>query len=305
MKILDWLATCDPVIVRLTNKYLNRVNEPYHEKGFIGQYLALYDFKENMWGHGIYSPKWVSTHYTLFELLYMEINPQHPIYEKALFHILDVMWKLDGYVNKYRHQDMCIVGMMLNMLAYKDINHPAIEEMLDYILKHQFADGGWNCEWESKKPKQSSLHTTLSVLEGLSMLQIQGYQKRDLSVYIDQGIQIMLNKKFFRKETSGDVIHPHMASYHYPYRWKYDYLRALELLSNIKYPYHHTMEESLNLLREDIKKGYLRPGYQYPGKTHMTLEKGQSGFNTLRALKVLKNYDTSFYHQIIEKDFEY
>jgi len=305
MKILDWLSTCDPVIVRLTNKYLNEQDTPYHEKGFINQYLALYDIKENMWGHGIYSPKWISTHYTLFELLYMEINPNHPIYEKALFHILDVMWKKDGYVNKYRHQDMCIVGMMLNMLAYKDINHAVIEEMLDYVLKHQFADGGWNCEWEAKKPKQSSLHTTLSVLEGLSMLQLQGYQKRDLSVYIDQGIQIIFKKKFFRKETTGEIISPHMASYHYPHRWKYDYLRALELLSNIKYPYHHIMEESLNLLREDIKKGYLRPGYQYPGKTHMTLEKGKSGFNTLRALKVLKRYDPNYYQHIIEKDFEY
>lgn len=305
MKILGWLSIQDPVIVRLTNKYLHDMDVPYHEEGYIKSYLSLFNPQENMWGHGIYSPKWISTHYTLFELLYMEMNPHHPIYKKAITHILDVMWKKDGYVNKYRHQDVCVVGMMLNMLAYMDIHHPLIEEMLDYILDHTFYDGGWNCAWEMKKPKQSSLHTTLSVLEALSMLKQNGYKKRDLSSYIEGGVQFIFKKQFFRRETTHEIIHEDMATYHYPYRWKYDYLRALECLVSIKYPYHQSMDESLNLLRQEIKKGYLKPGYRYPGKTHFTLEKGASAFNTLRALKVLKFYDESYYEHIINQDFDY
>lgn len=305
MKIIDWLLTQDPVIVRLTNKYLNDMNVPYHEDGYIKTYLSLYDTQKNMWGQGIYSPKWISTHYTLFELLYMEINPNHPIYQRALFHILKVMWQKDGYVSKYRHQDLCVVAMMLNMLAYMDINHPIVEEMLDYILKHTFSDGGWNCSWESKKPKQSSLHTTCSVLEAFSMLKQKGYQKRDLSTYIESGVRFILKKKFFRRETNHEIIHQEMANYHYPYRWKYDYLRALECMISFNYPYHSHMDESLSLLRQDIKKGYLKPGYRYPGKTHITLEKKMSGFNTLRALKVLKYYDQPFYNHITNQDFEY
>ncbi|MDX9691978.1 MAG: hypothetical protein RBT45_05920 [Acholeplasmataceae bacterium] len=305
MKILDWLLIQDPVIVRLSNKYLLNQKVEYHEEGLIKTYLDLYHHEEHMWGHGIYSPKWISTHYTLLELFDMDINPKNEIYIDAVHQLVKHMWFPKGRVNKYRHQDMCVVAMMLKLLAYTDINHPAIDEMIDYILMHQFLDGGWNCMWESKKPQQSSLHTTLSVIEAFHVVMTQGYARRNLISKINEGVDVILRKKFFRKESDGSIIHEHMASHHYPPRWKYDYFRALEYLATIHYPYTNIMDESLDFIRHELKKGYLSPGYKYPGKIHFVLERKKSAFNTLRALKILKAYDASYYEEIMKKDFEY
>ena len=305
MRVIDWLLTQDPVIVRLTKKYLLDHKVAYTHKGYIEKYLTLYDHKTNMWGGGFYSPKWVSTHYTLLELREMEIDPHHFIYHTAVNHLVSNIWvSSTGRVNKYRHQDLCVVGMMINLLGYSDVNHPAIPEMVNYIISHQMMDGGWNCLWEMKRPKQSSLHTTLSVLEGFQTLIENSYSNQNLVPYINQGISFILKKRLFKRETNNQIIHPDMASHHYPARWKYDYLRALLFMERIHYPHHSCFDEGLNMLENEIKKGYLTPGYKYPGKTHFRLELKKSGFNTLRALRVLRCYRNTFYKSFIIKDFD-
>ena len=306
MTIIDWLLTLDPVIVRLTKKYLLDLDVPFSNDGYINAYLNLYNKKNKEWGNGIYSPKWTSTHYTLLELRDMEIDPQCTYYKEAVLHLVSKMWvHPSGRVNKYRHQDLCIVGMMLSLLGYFDINHPSVCEMVNYIILHQIPDGGWNCEWEMKSPKQSSLHTTLSVIEGLQTLIENGYVKQDLKPYIHQGIGFILKKRLFRRESNHAIIHHHMASHHYPTRWKYDYLKALLFMERVRFPYHPIFDESLDILENGIKKGYLTPGYKYPGKTHFILESKKSGFNTYRALRVLKFYRKKTYTELLSKDFDY
>jgi hypothetical protein len=305
MKVIDWLLTGDPVIVRLTNKYLLGIDEISKDDGFIKRYLDLFDENENMWGHGIYSPKWISTHYTLLELCDMEINSNNPIYKKAVLHLVKDMWPKDGKVNKYRHQDMCVVAMMMRMLAYSDPSHGKIEEMLTYILKHQLPDGGWNCSWERDKTLKSSLHTTLSVLEAMQMLVDKGYQKQNLLDKIQEGVSFIYKKRFFRKETNNEVIYPDFQSHHYPPRWKYDYFRAMFFLAKAHYPYNQHMDEPLSMIKHEMNQGYLTPGKKYTGKFHFTLESKKSRFNTLRAMIILNEYDQSFYQEIIKKDFEY
>jgi hypothetical protein len=215
------------------------------------------------------------------------------------------MWPKDGKVNRYRHQDLCVVAMMLRMLAYADMNHHAISEMMTYILDHQMPDGGWNCAWERDKTHKSSLHTTLSVLETFQVLSHHRVNEQVINQKINDGIQFILKKRFFRKESNDEIIHHDMASHHYPPRWKYDYFRAMFYLSQMKYPYRAVMDESLFMIKHEIEKGYLTPGKKYSGKTHFLLESKKSMFNTLRALIILKHYDFPYYQQLIKKDFEY
>lgn len=305
MRIIDWLLSGDPVIVRLTNKYLMDEDLASKDNGYIAKYLSLYNAEENMWGHGIYSPKWISTHYTLLELCDMEIHPKNHIYLQAVNHLVHDMWHEDGKVNAYRHQDLCVVAMMLRMLSYVDIKHKAIEEMISFIIKHQMPDGGWNCAWERDKTKKSSLHTTLSVLEAFQMIIDQGVNNDEIKQKMLDGIDFIFKKRFFRKESNNNIIHPDMASYHYPPRWKYDYFRAMFFLAKRKHLYDQTMDEPIEMIKHEIEKGYLSPGKKYSGKTHFLLESKKSRFNTLRALIILKQYDHTFYQDIIKKDFEY
>ncbi|MGD9887236.1 MAG: hypothetical protein AB7T03_04685 [Bacilli bacterium] len=67
MKIMDWLLQGDAVINRLTLKHLFDKNLDDAQEGLINRYLVLYDSPKRLFGGGLYSPKWISTHYTLLE----------------------------------------------------------------------------------------------------------------------------------------------------------------------------------------------------------------------------------------------
>ena len=97
-----------------------------------------------------------------------------------------------------------------------------------------------------------------------------------------------------------------MISFHYPPRWKYDAFRALEYFQSIKLPMDIRMHEAIDVINEQMEKGYITKGKAYTGKIHFKLEEGkESRFNTLRALKILRFYDPLSYQKIINTDFEY
>ncbi len=71
-------------------------------------------------------------------------------------------------------------------------------------------DGGWNCSWERKpKPKQSSLHTTLSVLEAFHAYIENGYTYKidEIHLVIPKGVSYILSKRLFiRLEQTKSII---------------------------------------------------------------------------------------------------
>jgi hypothetical protein len=299
MNVLTWLKQGDPVIARLVNKYLLDQDVKYIDDGYIQKYIHLYDSESKRWGHGIYSPKWISTHYTLLELKYMEIDPMHNVYQEAVKNLVDHLWIDEKPKKGHRQQDMCIVGMLIQLVTYANIHEQRNPRMMDYILDHQFDDGGWNCQWDSgRNPKISSVHTTISVLEGLHEFVKNNYTYRleDVKKAIHQGIECLLSRDVILNKKSKQPLHPSMVKYHYPPRWKYDYLRVLELLADMKYPYDQRLDQVMTILLNDIKDGRLKRGTQIPGLIHFQLEKTTYGrFNTLRALKVLKHYRSDVY----------
>ncbi|MBU1143589.1 MAG: hypothetical protein KKH92_08105 [Firmicutes bacterium] len=302
MHIFDYLQSGDPVTTHLTKKYLLDQESSHHDSGFIKKYLDLFDSKTNRWGNGVYGPKWISTHYTTQELNYMEISPNHPIYQKGLKTLIDYEWVNKGMYNKTRRQDMCIVGMLVSFITYGNMQDPKLEEMIDYILSHQFLDGGWNCTWDSgKNPKISSVHTTLSVLEGLSSYDKNGYsyQLSEVKNAIPKGISCLLDRDLFKDKKTGKPIHPKMVESHYPPRWKYDILRVLDYLATIQYPYDPRMEDAIQMIISKMKNGYMPKGSRISGLIHFPLETDTyARFNTIRALKVLKLYKPQIFKDL-------
>ncbi|MDO9629083.1 MAG: hypothetical protein Q7I99_04205 [Acholeplasmataceae bacterium] len=299
----DFLISGDIVTTYLAEKYLFNHIFNHQDKGYIEKYLTLFDSKTCRWGNGVYGPKWISTHYTIAELKYMEISYNHPTFQLGLKTLLDYEWVNKGMYNKTRHQDMCIVGMLLSFLSYGRVVDPKINEMVDYILSHQFSDGGWNCSWDSgKNPKISSVHTTISVLEGLSEYQKNGFTYRinEVKEAIPKGIEALLSRDLYKQKSNGLPIHHSMIDIHYPQRWKYDILRVLEYLSMIEYPYDSRMEDGIKIIENKMKNGYMPKGTQISGLIHFQLETTRfSRFNTIRALKVLKFYKPNLYKEIM------
>lgn len=294
MNLKTWLQTGDPVLNKLVRRHLLDETLPDKENGYISRYLDLFDESTNKWGGGIYSPKWISTHYTLMELKYLEIDPNNQKYHRGLQNLLARMWFNQGKVTKIHHQDMCVVAMMVAMAAYGKSQDEKIDKMVDYILNHQFPDGGWNCEWESsRKPTHSSLHTTLSVLEAFYHYLNRGYtyKKTEIQKAIPLGEEFLLKKRLFLSERKGEVISEQMIQFHYPERWKYDCFRALEYFQGVRLPFDERMEPAFNLLFKKMKKGYVSRGTKYSGLIHFEIEGDDlSRFNTLKALKILKFY---------------
>jgi hypothetical protein len=147
MTNLEWLLKGDPVVARLTKKYLLDETAPYSNKGFIERYLKLYDPTTKKWGNGFYGLKWVSTNYTLLDLKYMEINPNHPVYQASISNYWDHFYK--GFIDKFGidNMDLCMTGMFINLLSYGKIKDPRMDMLIDYALKRRMDDGAWNCFW--------------------------------------------------------------------------------------------------------------------------------------------------------------
>lgn len=294
MTNLEWLLAGDQVIERLTRKYLLDENTAYHLQGYIGQYLQRYDTETKKWGNGFYGPKWISTNYTLLELQYMEIEPNNPIYQESLKNYLEYFFR--KYVDRHgiTVMDLCVSGMFIGLLSYGKIQDERLEALIDYVLGYRMPDGAWNCAWNLPlKPKISSVHTTINVLEGLQAYMENEYRYRvnEVGIAIENAIRTLLSRKLICKKGTSTPIHPHITGHHYPPRWKYDYLRILEFLARKKHPYYPEMQPALDVLTDHMKNDRLTRGTTIAGRIHFPLETEKYGrFNTLRAYIVLKQY---------------
>jgi hypothetical protein len=292
--VLDWLLSGDPAVKRLTMKYLLGQEPAYTDEGWIEAYLNRFDPEERRWGRGIYGPKWTSTFYTLRDLYYLEILAEHPIYQQGLDTLLQHMWNQDTFVE----DDICVVAMLAALVMHGRRSEKQIDEMMLYLLENQQPDGGWNCSGVSGKTLKSSIHTTLSVLEGFAEYNRHGHKTYQSAIekQVKDGQEYLLRKHLFRRESDKSIILPYITQFHFPPRWKYDVLRVLCYFASIQYPFDSRMEEGLSILRDKIKKGYLTKGTTYSGRLHFKLEEGRFGrMNTLRGLIVLKHYDPEYY----------
>ncbi|WP_423190266.1 hypothetical protein ACO1PF_05205 [Alkalibacterium sp. f15] len=294
--IIDWLVSGDNTIKYLTDKYLLGQQVDQDNTGYIQQYFDLFDENTNEWGGGIYSPLWISSHYTLLELKYMEATYNHPFYQRGANKLLDGLWFNRGKVSTRRFQDMCMSAMLLSIICYGRFRDERIHEIVDYILAHQMEDGGWNCAWDSttNKSKRGSFHTTICVLEAFAEYEQCGYTYRlnEIKDEVKKGQEYLLSRKLLYSISKKKIADPDFAKFHYPTRYKYDCFRALEYFVDINYPYDERMNETLERVVAQLQNGAIRKGEKYSGKTHFKLETTKySRFNTFRALKILKLYN--------------
>jgi len=250
------------------------------------------------WGNGYYQPKWICTHYTLFDLKSLGINPNNKQCQLAIDLILGCKKGIDGginYAKTVRYSDICINGMILNMASYFNPNHERIPEIINYILDNKMETGGWNCA-SYNGAVHGSLHTTISILEGLVEHTRSGvkYRRGEVIDAIKKGIEFILLHRLYKSDHTNEVIDLKMIKLVYPFRWKYDILRALDLFQVMKIDYDERMNDALEIIIAKQKKDGKWPMQSgYPGKIHFEMEKpGEaSRWNTLRSMRVLNHFN--------------
>lgn len=318
MNVIDWIMEGDVSLKYLVKRHLygiddqqtNELRKSILTQGFGSTLCNMQDPETNMWGGGVYSPKYISTHYTLLELCQLGA----PLFEKRFHKAIDLMfsemWINKGKVKPYRHQDLCVVAMMVRIASHAHFKDSRMDEMIDYIIDHQMHDGGWNCAWERKnKPKQSSLHTTLSVLEAFNDYIKNGYQYQldKINKLASQGVEYVLTKKLYLSVRTGEIIHKDMLKFSFPYNWRYDILRAFEVMSSLKIPYDKRMDQALDVLLKRLDDfGRIKANKKPPSLMNIRYTKTNElcRFNTYRVLKVLKFYMPDTYKTYITKNIK-
>ena len=311
--VINWLMEGDPAIRwQVMRDLLDREKREVEAErqnvavsGWGGQLLALQE-PSGRWGGGIYSPKWVSTHYTLLTLRQLGLPPQDLQAKKACELLLESGYYKDGGINYFpksqKYSETCITGMLLNLLAYFHFQDERLDHIAAYLFGQQMEDGGWNCE-SYRGAKHSSFHTTMSVLEGL-----RAYQKLKeaeigrnvIDAVINEaqgrGGEFLLAHRLFRSHRTGEIIDERMLRFPFPPRWRYDILRALDYFRELgEGSKGRRRDERMREAIEVVIKKRLSDG-RWPAHTGMSgqvyfiLEKaGQPGrWTTLRALRVLK-----------------
>lgn len=250
------------------------------------------------WGNGVYNPKWTCTHYALFELVQLGIDPGNAECRASASLLLDFPAGGDGGVNYARtieYSDVCVNGMILDIASYFGIDDDRTRRVVDFLLSVRMEDGGWNCEY-FRGARKSSLHTTISALEGISRFLGAGntYRERELADARAAGIEFILRHELYKTSTTGEVIKDEFLTFCFPVRWKYDILRCLDFFQPEKIDYDPRMRDALAIVLTSLRKKGFVPAASQPGKVYPEVKALLDGrkWNTLRALRVEKRYGT-------------
>ena len=255
--------------------------------------------KEGHWGQRFYQPKWISTHYTLLDLKNLAISPNNKPIRDSISQVLQSLKGPDGGIlpiGAEKKSDVCVNGMFLNYAAYFGMGEESLGSIVEFLITEQLEDGGFNCNSNTRGASHSSMHSTISVLEGILEYVKNGYQYRleELQKAAEESRLFLLQHSLFRSDRSGEVIDKRWLMLSYPSRWKYDVLRALDYFQMAGINYDPRMQDALDLLKKKRRNDQKWPVQaKHPGQTHFEMEQtgGPSRWNTLRALRVLRHFD--------------
>ena len=321
-EIIDWLMDGDPAIRWQVMRDLLDEDESLiaDERERVSQsgWGALYlSFQEpgGLWGGGIYSPKWISTTYTMQSLRRLGLSPKNAQARKGCQLLLERGFYQDGginYAKSHYQSEACITGMVLSLLAYFQYRDPRMNDLVNHLLRRQMADWGWNCQ-DYRGDNHSSFHTTISVLEGLHEFQMMG---KELNMEVEsarlRGHEFLLKHRLFRSDRTGNIVNDRMLRMPFPPRWFYDFLRALDYFQDYftwrssqdfefsdpvtenlfkKHDRDERFSDGIELLKKKRKpdgKWIMMRGPS--GRTYFEMERAgkPSRWNTLRGLRILR-----------------
>lgn len=294
-KVIRWLLDGDVSMQYQTRRTLLQEDETalaalrrrMETEGFAARLLACRN-TDGHWGLHYYQPKWTSTHYTLLDLKNLGLSPAvNACRVMAARALADCMLPNGGMnLSKYDHpSDMGVSGMVMGYAAYFVRDDPHIQRLLKYILAHQKTDGGfhWNEASQTGEP-----HTTQCVLEGLGEYLATGakHRRAETERAAADGAEFLLRNRLFMQDKR-------FGKLSYPYRYRYDLLRALEFFAARGIPCDNRMLPAVKWL-----EGKRRPDGRWvlenvhKGKAHFDMEKqGEpSRWITLKALRILSRF---------------
>jgi hypothetical protein len=317
MNVLDWMLDSDPSIrwqalrdlADAPTDVVAAERARVATEGWGGRLLALQG-EDGQWEGGAYFPArsgshdgdhsddegqpWTATAYSLLLLRDLGIDPRSDQVLRTVTLVRDhSRWEQGGQPFFTGEVEPCINGMTVALGAYFGQD---VDGVVARLLGEQLEDGGWNC-WVEYGSVRSSFATTINVLEGLLANERATGGSAESIAARRRGEEYLLERKLFRRKSTGEVVDPAWLQFSFPTRWHYDVLRALEYFRAVGDLADPRVDEAIQMVRtKQQPDGTWLLENTHPGEVHFTLEDGDgrpSRWNTLRALRVLGWYGQS------------
>jgi hypothetical protein len=306
MSVIGWLLDSDPAIRWQVMRDLT--HEPADviaagrarvaAEGWGARLLAL-QAPDGLWAGNAFSQDRTDTFHVLELLRRLGLDPESEQAQRAVGlvrqHVTwgDGAWWNPPWADKGFFEgevEPCINGNVVSTGSYFDVDmSPLVERLLD----EQLPDGGWNCEVENGATV-SSFGTTINVLEGLLDYERASGGSDEVRASRRRGEEYMLERRLFRRKSTGEVIDPDWLRFSFPTWWHYDVLRGLDYLRDTGSQRDERIAEAIGVV-----EGYRDPDRRWPlqkvheGESHFEMEDGEgkpSRWVTLRAMRVLDWY---------------
>ena len=305
-EITEWLLEGDVSIQFQTHRDLLDCGRPDLQRriaaeGWGARFLECRN-TDGSWGRGFYQPKWTSSHYTLLDLKTLAVSPDNPLIRESIHRIANSQKGPDGGINPsstIKESDVCINGMFLNYACFFCEPQEQLESVVDCVIDQLMDDGGFNCQKNRNGARHSSLHSTLSVLEGILEYSRNGYRYRfkELEKAASASREFILQHRFYKSDKTGGIIRKDLLRLSFPPRWKYNILRALDYFRLADAPWDDRMGDAMDVLIAKRRPDGRWPlQAAHPGQIHFSMERprGPSRWNTLTALRVLRAYGAEY-----------
>jgi hypothetical protein len=259
-----------------------------------GQWAAGACFPADFRGDFSHGQPWTSTFPTLCLLRDLGVDPRAAAVRETIELVAqNCTWEHAGQPFFVGEVEPCINGRTVAIGVYFGVD---VGNVVARLLEEQLADGGWNCEAENGSVR-SSFATTLCVLDGLlAHEQATGGTDRSVAARL-RGEEYLLDRRAFRRLSTGEVVDPDWLKFSFPTWWHYDLLRALDYFRLAADAPDPRLAEALGLLASKQQPdGTWLLENTHPGAVHFSMEDGDGGpsrWNTLRALRVLAWRDGS------------
>ena len=242
---------------------------------------------------------WLPTLFTLQLLRATGADPADPAVASAIARLDGTLgwdnrsgyWELgplEPGVNPYFAGEVepCINGGVLALGAY--FGRPT-KSLVQRLLGDQLADGGWNCE--APPSTCSSFHTTICVLVGLLDYERAVGGAPEIAAARRRGEEYLLERRLFRRRSTGEVVDPAFLELAFPPRYRYDVLRALDYFRGSGSQADPRMSEAVSRV-ESKRRADGRWQLERAHAEALAVPIGESPgdpsrWNTLRALRVV------------------
>jgi hypothetical protein len=262
-----------------------------------GALLLTLQAPDGRWGGRAWSHDWTDTFHALDLLRRFGLDPRSEQAAWAVGLVRDrVTWGGGAPVedpwasNRFFEGEVepCING---NVVATGSYFGQDMTQLVERLLREQLPDGGWNCEVENGATV-SSFGTTINVLEGLLEFDRATGGSAEVRAARRRGEEYMLERRMFRRKSTGAVIDPSWLEFSFPTWYFYDVLRGLDYLRDAGVKPDRRLVEAIGIVEGNRDADGRWPLQNvHPGGAHFQMDDGAgkpSRWNTLRAMRVLR-----------------